>query len=102
MIDGKKVKMAGQEYVVPPLSFKQLKTLAGDIEGLAATAGNLSEQQMDMAVRVIHAALVRNYPGTTAEQVEEMVDLGNFQEVVGAVLGAAGYKEAKEGEEGKK
>lgn len=104
MIEGVKISMAGMEYMVPPLSFKQLKVLAQDIEGLgeSASSGSLSAGQMDMAVRVIHAALLRNYPGMTIEQVEEMVDLGNFQDVVQAVLGAAGFKKSSNGEEGKK
>lgn len=102
MIEGAKISMAGMEYVIPPLSFKQLRGLAKDIEGLASAGDNLSAGQMDMAVRVIHAALVRNYPGMTVDQVEEMVDLGNFQNVVEAVLGAAGSKKQSGDAEGKK
>lgn len=101
MIEGVKITMAGMEYVVPPLSFRQLKSLTDDVEGLAAAGNNLSAGQMDMAVRIIHSALSRNYPGMTVEQVEEMVDLGNFQQVVEAVLGAAGLKSSAGGD-GKK
>ncbi len=101
MIEGAKISMAGMEYIVPPLSFKQLKSLAKDVDGLASSGSSISSEQMDMAVRVIHAALSRNYPGMTVEQIEEMVDLGNFQQIVEAVLGAAGFKKTS-GEEAKK
>lgn len=85
--DGTKVTIGGEEYIVPPLSFKQLKALKEDIVAMKDRTADNNERM----IRVIHAALSRNYPELTIDQVEEMIDLGNIMEITQAVMGGSGF-----------
>jgi hypothetical protein len=85
--DGKKITIGGTEYVIPPLSFRQLKTMSTEIKSLAVKGPDNTE----IMLRVIQAALSRNYPEMTLEQIEEIVDLGNILEITQAVMGGSGF-----------
>lgn len=87
--DGVKMKIGEDEYVVPPLSFRKLKALANDIKSLNNNDPNLNEK-MDVMVRIIHAALSRNYPDITLDKVEEILDFGNVVPVIQAIMGTSG------------
>jgi hypothetical protein len=40
-------------------------------------------------------ALVRNYPDVTVDQLLEDIDLGNLNDLIGAVLKIAGFSDPK-------
>ena len=88
-IDGEKLVLGGREFIVPPINLKRLKQLYPLIETLAQETDAL--KQMDGTSQILHAALTRNYPEITLDEVEEMVDLGNFASVLKAVLGGSGF-----------
>jgi hypothetical protein len=88
MIEGIKILMAGQEYEVPPLSFNQIKRYWNEIQEYEKKTGI---ENMELTVKVAHAALTRNYPELTLEQVGDLVDLNNMSLVMEAVLGASGF-----------
>jgi len=89
--EGTKVKLGGVEYVVPSLSVKQARALWGDIlsmdEGI--TKENLPDKYAAM-LKVIHAALTRNYPDVKLEEIEEHVDVANIRDLVRIVCGRSG------------
>ena len=87
--DGVTVKMGGVGYVVPPLSFKQLKRLMPEIEAMQKEASPI--KNMETTVKITHAALSRNYPDLTLDDVEDMVDLKNIKEITEAVMGSSGF-----------
>lgn len=89
MIEGATIKLAGTEYVVPPLNLSSIKRLKADL--LKVNSGEANEDAMDSIARIVHAALVRNYPDMTIEQVEEKLDLQNFPQVLAAVMGNSGF-----------
>ncbi len=89
MIDGIKLNLNGEEYIVPPLTFKQIKKLYPLIEELNGNGGTV--KKMETIVTLTHAALSRNYPELTIEKVEDLVDLGNLKTLSEAVLGASGF-----------
>lgn len=86
-----------QAYRVPPLNFAALRELQDDIEALSASS-NMRAETLDAVTRVVHAALVRNYPKITLGEVSEMLDVTNFREVAAAVLGASGFRRIEPGE----
>lgn len=91
------VTLGGESYKVPPLSFGAIKRLKDQVQTLAQVNGQPTTEQMDVVLDVVHSAISRNYPSITADAVADMVDLGNFSEVLGAVLQIAGFK-PREGE----
>lgn len=96
MIDGAPVKMGGKEWVVPALSFGQLRRLMPQINSLAGFVGVPSDEQIDGMGAIIHAALSRNYPEVTLEEVIDMLDLSNAANVLMAVMGQAGLVQSGE------
>lgn len=90
MIDGITMKLAGEEYIVPPLTFRQLKAHYSLIEELN-NPETAPIKKMESIVKLTHAALSRNYPDLTIEQVEELIDMGNLKTVSEAVLGSSGF-----------
>jgi hypothetical protein len=105
MIEGTKVMLGETEYTIPPLTLKALRKLAPklkDLAGLATDGSNIlgAEQleQLGLVSELVHAALLRNYPEMTLDQVEELLDTKNLNRVLGAVLAIAGFEAAIPGE----
>lgn len=88
MLEGAKVTLAGTEYTVPPLNLKALRTLMPQIGLLSAFA--MSDAHVDAAIKVLHAAMVRNYPAMSEDDVADLIDLGNLQVVIEAVMNVSG------------
>jgi hypothetical protein len=92
MIEGVAVKMGGETFIVPPLNFKRLRKLKPILEKVKTSApgGDMSDEQFDASVDIVHTALARNYPDLERERVEELLDLGNMTKVMAAVMGQSG------------
>lgn len=90
---GKWVTFGEEQLQVPPLALGAVVTLQDDVEGLKSLAGGArpTPDQMSVVTRIVHSALSRNYPSLTEADVGEMVDLGNYMDVLSAVLSIAGY-----------
>jgi hypothetical protein len=100
MIDGITVKMGGKEWVVPPLTLKQLRKLEPKLAGLNQGMSPTDMKGLDDVVEILHAALSRNYPELTSDEVEDLVDMGNFLQAIQAVMGISGLKKSGEAEAG--
>ena len=93
--EGTAVQMAGRTWIVPPLSLGQVRRLQPNIDRLGATDAALSV--MDDGIELILAALTRNYPELTKRELaDEMLDLGNFRQVIDAVMGMSGLTQKGE------
>lgn len=94
-IPGKAISLSGEEYVVPPLSLASMET-NGDRIG--QFRGGVDAQSASIVIDVVHAALLRNYPELTREEVANGLDLGNMNDAFEAVLNLSGYQaKAEEG-----
>lgn len=98
MIEGVKVMMGGKEWIVPALNLKQVRTLLPKIQDLPENAAEFRDDHIDGIVDVIHGALSRNYPEATREEVEDMVDLRNFQGIIMAIMAVSGLVVTDQGE----
>ncbi len=98
MIEGAKVTMGGKDWIVPSLSFRQVKNLLPKISSIPASAAVLSPDQMEVVTEIVQAALSRNYPEVSAEDVEDMLDLRNAQSILLAVMGQSGLEASAPGE----
>src|SRR5581483_9382921 len=90
LIDGVIVHMGGRDWTVPPLTFKQLRRLQPQLERLATIGAAATPEQIVAVSEIVQAALSRNYPNFTIDDVEEMLDLGNAARVIAAILTGSG------------
>lgn len=98
MIEGIKINLGGTEYIVPPLNFKSLKRLQPIIESLSQIDITMTDKQIDDIAEIVHAAISRNYPDFTKEQILDVLDLGNIGPILASILGASGVKKVLLGE----
>ena len=86
MIPGVAVAMGGQDWIVPPLTLGQLRRLMPKVRQLTEVGASMGEAQINVLIDIVTAALQRNYPETTPDNVENLLDLGNASAVLNAVL----------------
>jgi hypothetical protein len=98
MIRGISVEMAGQTFVVPPLTFRQIRELQPVIQKVATIDGVPTSEHVTGIAEIVRAALGRNYPELTTEAVEDLLDMGNFNAVLLAVLRGSGLVSEGEAE----
>lgn len=97
IIKGVTVEMDGIEYTVPPLTLGAIQELQSEVEKLADPTVGGSERFDGMA-KIVHRAMLRNYPDLTIERVKnELLDMGNVFAATNAVMGASGFVPAGEG-----
>lgn len=92
MIPGVVVSMAGQDWLVPPLTLGQLRRLMPKVRELTEIGASMGESQIGVLVEIVTAALQRNYPEVSADQIENLLDLGNASAVLNAVLTGSGLR----------
>jgi hypothetical protein len=89
-VKGIAIELDGTMRIVPPLSLGALEQLR---DGLKSFSGDVNDPaQIALIVNVAHAALKRNYPDLTREEVAEMIGLENMMEVFEAVMDVSGMK----------
>jgi hypothetical protein len=82
---GEWVDIGDESYRIPPLGFRKLRELQEKVRSLPVNGGELSDEHMEAIVDIVHGAMERNYD-IARGQVVDMLDLGNFREVLTAVL----------------
>jgi hypothetical protein len=92
LIEGVKLNLGGREFVAPPLNFKALRALTPKLAILSAMGDVPTGEQIDVVLDVVHAALVRNYPDLTREELEDLLDLANLAKALVAIMGASGLE----------
>lgn len=87
---GRWIVLGAEEYQIPPLSFRSIQELKDDVEMLSSVVGVPTPEQRAAVARIIHASIARNYPELTLDNVEDMLDIGNMQTVLEAVMNVSG------------
>lgn len=90
LIEGASVRLGTEDYIVPALSLGQLKRNKENLQLVSTIGNSLTDAQQTAVLTVLQAAIGRNYPEVTVEQLEEWVDLRNMKQVILAVLGQSG------------
>lgn len=89
-VPGIVLQLAGKAYTVPPLSLGAMEQLQA---ALATFDGDVSKPgQVGTAIDATHAALRRNYPDLTREDVGGMIGLDNMISVMEAVMDVSGMR----------
>jgi hypothetical protein len=79
--------------VIPPLNLRALEQMQ---EKIAGFTGQVNAEQVGIVADVTLAALQRNYPEMTRDEVADIIDLGNMMDVMNAVMGVSGLAEKGE------
>lgn len=89
--EGELVKLGDREFVVPSLSVNQARRLWPEILDLnkGVTLADFPKK-LDAALPIILAALSRNYPDITIEQLGDLVDVRNFPRLMKIIAGQSG------------
>ena len=95
-IPGTVINLSGVTFVMPPLNLDQIREYDAVIPSLGKKTG--FKNNLDEALPIIHAALSRNYPDLRVEELSALLDLGNFESTVTALVQSSGYVPAKKGE----
>jgi hypothetical protein len=99
LIKGVIIDLGGEDYVVPPLNLEQLEEHKGIIDKLSDPEASIHDQRQIHAV-LAAAALSRNYPDMTVERAKHIIDLGNINALVHAMMGVSGFQPAGESKPG--
>jgi hypothetical protein len=83
-VKGVPFDFGGEKLVIPPIGLGALEQLQRSISEFKGDARD--SKQLATVIDAAHAALKRNYPEMTREQVGNMIDLGNFIEVFECVM----------------
>lgn len=98
-IDGDKFAMCGVDVTVPPLKVKHIAKFSASLVHLGKSAMDATPQEIvDVSVPIIHAALTRNYPTLTSDDVLELLDISIMEPVLKSVMSRSGFRAAKPGE----
>ena len=85
-IGGREFRFGGRVVVLYPLSLRQLRTMAADIQAIAKIDPNGIGDQFDAVLRIFTASAQRGDPKVTAEDVEAVADMSNMQDMIEACL----------------
>ena len=89
-IKGVTVELNGVDYVIPPIALGALEQLQ---ERIVAFNGDIQDvKQISTVIDCAYAAMRRNYPDMTREEVADLIDIGNMNEVFTAVMDVSGLK----------
>lgn len=87
--EGTSLRIGAATYVVPALTVRQYRQHLHQLRSLARLAGLPTDEGFAAIVDVVHAALTRNYPDMTRDQLEDMIDVGNIAPLIRAIMGQA-------------
>lgn len=94
LIPGVEIELAGEVYTLPPLTLGQLR--AGLMDKMRKNDELIANSEyweaLQIKAEVITAALQRNYPDLSQEDVENMLDLRNYDKAWEIVLGGSGFR----------
>lgn len=80
----------GRVLVIPPISLGALEPLQERLTGMSDDM--FDPENISTVIDTVHAALKRNYPDMTREEIADMIDLENMQEVMTCAMDVAGLK----------
>ncbi len=95
-IPGVLLQIGGRHFVVPPLNFRSLRQIQPKLSSLTSGGAVPDVEQLDSINEIVHLALSRNYPELTREELEDLIDLDNLRDLIGAIMGVSGLEKTTE------
>ena len=94
LYEGEPITIRGKEYILPGLSFAQLEDNADDIDKVMNSKNEDMIKMINVAAKIVHLAMSRNYPDLTVKEVKEMLDMRNKEKIIQAIMGGSGFQMA--------
>lgn len=98
MIKGTTITLGEKDYCCPAMCLDDVQTYLPKIKLLQAS--DMSPEHFQTIKEVVLAALKRNYPDITLEEISKGLDLDNYREVLDAVMARSGLVKKVPGEVG--
>ena len=95
---GVPVYLNGQNYYIPSLSYPDFKAAYDFLTSAPDLEGSKFFEYFDKLVPIVGAAIRRNYPDVTDEQLTEWLDMTTLPLAAKAVQSASGIMPVSEGE----
>ncbi len=95
-IPGTPINLGGIDFVMPPLNLDQVQQFESVLPTLGKQKTLLAN--INEGLPLLHAALSRNYPDLTLDDLRPLLDLGNFPTACEALVESSGYVESVPGE----
>lgn len=89
---GVSVELGGVVYIIPPLTLGRLSFFRDRLEAIGDNINPMDPVFQSLAIDVIHAAVVRNYPDMSRDDLAELVDLGTMSDAWMACLDVSGIR----------
>ena len=89
LIPGTVLILGRRRLEVPPLSFRDIKKLRGlllEVEQMQQGAIIPSDAELDKICKIVHTAVIQNYPDIREDDVDAMINLNNAREVLQACI----------------
>lgn len=96
MIKGTAITLGETEYTCPALCLDDVQTYLPKIKLLQTS--DMSPEHFQTIKEVVHAALKRNYPDITVDDIAKGLDLSNYRDVLDAVMARSGLVKKQPGE----
>jgi len=82
----------GRVYVIPPLTLHDLQRMRAQLSALQATVETDALAGADLCIDILHAALIRNYPTLTRDDVGNLLDLSNMHGAIQCAMDIDGSR----------
>lgn len=82
-IPGVELTLGDQKFVVPPLSLGDLETYGDDINKFDALSDG---KKVTLIIDITHAAIKRNYPEMTRDDIKGLMSMRDMQAAFAAVM----------------
>lgn len=89
---GSPIVLGGETYVVPPLALGAVKELLPRVKAMQSVGGVPTPEDLDTMLDAALAAINRNYPAMTRDEVAQLIDLGNVAQMFKVVMGISGFE----------
>lgn len=89
-VKGIPFEFSGCTLVIPSLSLGAMEQLQERLAGMSDDM--FDPENISTVIDTLHAALGRNYPDMTREEVANLVDLENMQEAMTCAMDVSGLK----------
>lgn len=89
LINGVWLEIGGETFMCPPLALGDLELLQDRLAAFEQAVSPTDREAVRTVLDAVLAALQRNYPEMTRERLSRLLDVGNMDRAMAAVMGVS-------------